>query len=315
MAYRTEVRRFTDTLTQQNQTLGRLLELQKAQQPARVRAGSTRVSMFPVAKETPSKLDGLLAGFAAELLIAHTNGRTSPLMGKLIGEMRKEAKLLDGLQGKILLCLADLGEAVWALPRMWDDKAAPTLGKGYPEFDDNQPRGAGGQWVSGGGGGGGGERRGMSQRRAELFDAYKVKYGYFPPKGMTNQRVEMWVGDKAPAGPNVTHEVRGALAEYRADEPWSTTFHRATSRLLSNVYGWATSPVILDTLITIALYSLATRFAPAVASAEGIKGALNNTLNIVLRRRSATSLELVNAIDGLRSMFAAGARRGRGLFG
>ena len=113
----------------------------------------------------------------------------------------------------------------------------------------------------------------------------------------------------------MTHEVRGALAEYRADEPWSTTFHRATSRLLSNVYGWATSPVILDTLITIALYSLATRFAPAVASAEGIKGALNNTLNIVLRRRSATSLELVNAIDGLRSMFAAGARRGRGLFG
>jgi hypothetical protein len=142
----------------------------------------------------------------------------------------------------------------------------------------------------------------MGARRAELFDAYRLKYGYFPPKGMTNQRVEMWVKDKAPAGSDVTHEVRGALAEYRADEPWSTTFGRASRRLLENVYNWGTSPIITDTVATLALYALAVKFLPAAASATGLKHMLNNALNIVLRRRGATSMELINVIDSLRGM-------------
>src|SRR3990172_6340278 len=139
--------------------------------------------------------------------------------------MRAQGASLGGARGKTLAGIADLGEVTYALPRMWDQKGAPKVTKGYPEYDPSQPRDTGGRFAGGGGGsasGYGGTRRSMGAHRAELFDAYKLKFGYFPPRGMTNQRVEMWVKDKAPAGADATHEVRGALAEYRSDEPWAT---------------------------------------------------------------------------------------------
>ena len=303
MAYRTDVRRFTGTLAAQSEQLGRLLELQKDATPAHVGAGSVSVDLSTKAdEETLSPHDELVARFAIELLLARATGRTSPDMDKLVDALRGYGQQADDPQGKAMRGVADLGEAVWALPRMWDQPGAPKVGKGYPEFDPSQSRDTGGRFASGGGGGGGGSsgaHRGLGARRAELFDSYRLKYGYFPPKGMTNQRVEMWVKGKAPAGADVTHEVRGALAEYRSDEPWSTTFNRAGSRFLAGVYNWGTSPVILDTVATLALYALAVNYLPAAAAATGLKATLNRGINIAMRRGSATSGQLLEVIDDL----------------
>ena len=309
MAYRTEVRRFTDTLAAQAAALDRAVVLQKAA-PKSVRAGSVSASLFRSAKadgEGLAPYDELVGQFALALLYTRLHGRAPPNMDKLVKSLRAQAKTMKGARGKTLAGIADLGEVTWALPRMWDDKAAPKVTKGYPEYDPAQPRDNGGRFAGGGGAGGGGgfgssRPHGMGARRAELFDAYRVKFGYYPPKGMTNQRVDMWVRNKAPAGADVTHEVRGALAEYRADEPWSTTFKRSTGNLLHGVYSWAASPLILDTVLTLAFYGLAVNYLPAAASAVGLKHGLNNALNIVLRRRAASSKDLIDAMDGLRGM-------------
>lgn len=316
MAYRTEVRRFTDTLAVQTDQLDRLLILHKAQAPqASVSAGRAKVDFFRARKAAPAVDQELVADFALELLRAHKLGTPSPNMRDTVRQLRAHAADMGGRQGKMLSAIADLGEAIWALPRMWDNR--DPVAKGYPEYDPSQPRDNAGRFASGGGGGGSSERRGMSVRRAELFDAYRLKYGYFPPKGMPNQRIEMWVTDKAPAGANVTHEVRGILAQSRADETWADTFKRTTGDILRGVYNWVSSPVIMDTLITIAMYALATKAMPAIAAQTGLKSTLNRAVTIVNRRTPSSSKELLDVIDNLVSMTPRGAaaRARRGFFG
>ncbi len=319
MAFRTDVTKFADTLATQGAQLDRLLVLSKAQPPRAVRAGNTRLDFFATkAAKAPS--DELLARFAMELLRARYVGRTTPRMCELLKELRRCARAMGGREGALLTGLVNLGEAIDVLPRMWGKKHPTPVAKDYPEFNPGQQRGQDGKWIAGGGGGGrGGEsRRGMSERRAELFDSYKRKFGYFPPTGMPNQRITMWVEDRAPAGQDVTHEVKGTLAHYRSDDTWAETFKRVSGDVLTNVFNYVAHPVIVDTLVTLALYGLATRYVPAVASANtGLKEALNRAVSIAGRRIPAGSKDLLEVIDKIAGMFPRGsaARVKRGFFG
>lgn len=326
MAFRTDVTAFANTLSAQGAQLDRLLVLNKAQvstQPRAVSAGDANVNFFvpKSTKASSAPSDELLARFALELMRARYVGRTTPGMGKLVQELRRCARRQGGRQGAMLAGLANLGEAIHALPRMWGNKAPP-VAKGYPEYDPSQPRDTGGRFAGGSGGagsaGGGESRRGMSERRAELFDSYKRKYGYFPPRGMPNQRISMWVEERAPAGQDVTHEVRGTLQHYRSDDTWAETFQRVSKDVLSSVANYVAHPVIVDTLVTLALYGLATRYVPAVATANtGLKHALNRAVSIVGRRIPASSKDLLDTIDNIAGMFPRGsaARVRRGFFG
>src|SRR5262245_15152896 len=198
MAYRTEVRRFTDTLTTQSAQLSRLMDLNKAapvNSAAQLSAGSVHAGLF---KEELSEQDELLARFAIEVLHAKATGKTAPDMDKLVDALRSRSKSMDGEQGAALAGIADLGEVLWALPRVWEQPGAPNpkLAKGYPEYNPDQARDQSGRFSGGGGSGSSSTHRGMGAHRAEIFDQYRQKFGYYPPRGMTNQRVEMWVRGK-----------------------------------------------------------------------------------------------------------------------